>query len=111
MARWSQSARIGARRWSLAASRTAASAAPLIPHYDLFVWNDCLREIGQVRLPCNFVQIMENSVDPHHVEWLHGRFAAYARGDGATALFTQHAVKIGFDNFEDGIIKRRLVER
>jgi 5,5'-dehydrodivanillate O-demethylase oxygenase subunit len=86
------------------------SPAPLIPHYDLFVWNDCLREIGQVRLPCNFVQIMENSVDPHHVEWLHGRFAAYARGDGATALFTQHAVKIGFDNFEYGIIKRRLVE-
>ena len=86
------------------------SPAPLIPRYDLFVWDDCLREIGQVTLPCNFVQMMENSVDPHHVEWLHGRFAAYARGDEATALFTQRAVKIGFDNFEYGIIKRRLVE-
>ena len=24
--------------------------------------------------PCNFVQIMENAVDPHHVEWLHGYY-------------------------------------
>lgn len=86
-----------------------ADPAPLIPRYDIFVWDRSLREIGQVTLPCNFVQIMENSVDPHHVEWLHGRFAAYARGDEAAALFTQRAVKIGFDTFEYGIIKRRLV--
>jgi 5,5'-dehydrodivanillate O-demethylase oxygenase subunit len=84
--------------------------APLLPRYDVFVWDNCLREIGQVRLPCNFVQIMENSVDPHHVEWLHGAFASYARGDQATALYGQRVSKIGFDTFEYGIIKRRLVE-
>lgn len=84
--------------------------APLLPRYDLFVWDNCLREIGRVQLNCNFVQIMENSVDPHHVQWLHGRFAAYARGDAATALFSQRVTKIGFDTFEYGIIKRRLVE-
>jgi 5,5'-dehydrodivanillate O-demethylase len=84
--------------------------APLLPRYDFFVWDNCLREIGQVTLPCNFVQIMENSVDPHHVEWLHGRFAAYARGDEAAAVFSQKVSKIGFDTFDYGIIKRRLVE-
>ena len=83
---------------------------PLLPRYDIFVWEACVREIGQVTLPCNFVQIMENSVDPHHVEWLHGKFGNYARGDEAASLFTKSAVKIGFDQFEYGIIKRRMVE-
>ena len=35
---------------------------------------DGVRDIGWTELPCNFVQIMENAVDPHHTEWLHGRF-------------------------------------
>ena len=35
---------------------------------------DGVRDIGWADLPCNFVQIMENAVDPHHVEWLHGRY-------------------------------------
>jgi len=84
--------------------------APLIPRYDIFVWDDCLREIGQAVLTCNFAQMMENSVDPHHVEWLHGKYGSYVRGDDAASLFSNHAVKIGFDTFEYGIIKRRLVE-
>jgi 5,5'-dehydrodivanillate O-demethylase len=83
---------------------------PLIPRYDIFVWNDCLREIGQVTLPCNFLHMMENSVDPHHVEWLHGKYAAYVRRDAEVALYAKHSEKIGFDTFEYGIIKRRLVE-
>jgi 5,5'-dehydrodivanillate O-demethylase len=84
--------------------------APLVPRYDIFVWQDCLREIGQAVLNCNFAQTMENSVDPHHVEWLHGKYGNFIRGDEATSLFVQHAVKTGFDLFEYGIIKRRLVE-
>jgi 5,5'-dehydrodivanillate O-demethylase oxygenase subunit len=46
--------------------------APLLPRFDVFVM-DGVRDIGWVDLPCNFVQIMENAVDPHHVEYLHGR--------------------------------------
>jgi len=86
------------------------SPAPLIPRYDIFVWDDCLREIGQAVLTCNFAQVMENSVDPHHVEWLHGKYGSYVRGDDAASLFSNHAVKIGFDTFKYGIIKRRLVQ-
>jgi 5,5'-dehydrodivanillate O-demethylase oxygenase subunit len=84
--------------------------APLLPRYDLFVWEGALREIGQVTIPCNFVQIMENSVDPYHVEWLHGRFADYVRNDGSPTVLTNRTVKVGFDTFEYGIIKRRLLE-
>ena len=31
---------------------------------------DSLRDIGVSVIPCNWVQIMENSLDPVHVEWL-----------------------------------------
>jgi 5,5'-dehydrodivanillate O-demethylase len=39
---------------------------------------DAWRDIGP-ELPCNFLQIMENSVDPHHVEWLHGRYGSFLK--------------------------------
>ena len=47
--------------------------APELPRFDVFVM-DGVRDIGWADLPCNCVQIMENAVDPHHVEWLHGRY-------------------------------------
>jgi 5,5'-dehydrodivanillate O-demethylase len=74
---------------------------------------DGVRDIGWVDLPCNFVQIMENAVDPHHVEWLHGRYFQFMgsqRGFTAPASFGKKHVKVGFDAFEWGIIKRRVVE-
>jgi phenylpropionate dioxygenase-like ring-hydroxylating dioxygenase large terminal subunit len=37
------------------------------------------RDIAHAELPCNFVQIMENSVDPYHVEWLHGRYGSFLK--------------------------------
>ena len=50
---------------------------PLLPRWDMFVWDHVLRDIGSTIIPCNWLQIMENSLDPVHVEWLHGRFADY----------------------------------
>ena len=51
--------------------------APLLPRYDLFVRDDLDREIGMTRLPCNWLQIMENSMDPVHLEYLHGMLTNY----------------------------------
>jgi 5,5'-dehydrodivanillate O-demethylase oxygenase subunit len=88
------------------------SPAPELPRFDVFVM-DGVRDIGWTDLPCNFVQIMENAVDPHHTEWLHGRFFEFmARHQGfdAPASFGKKHVKVGFDAFEWGIIKRRVVE-
>jgi 5,5'-dehydrodivanillate O-demethylase len=87
--------------------------APLLPRYDLFVWEDALRDIGRALIPCNWLQIMENSVDPTHLEWLHGHHLASvrrARGLPEPRHYRKRQVKIGFDRFRYGIVKRRIVE-
>jgi 5,5'-dehydrodivanillate O-demethylase oxygenase subunit len=57
---------------------------------------------------------MENTVDPVHAEWLHGRYFQYVldrkgQGDFARRFDKKH-LKIGFDVFDYGIIKRRVLE-
>jgi 5,5'-dehydrodivanillate O-demethylase len=58
---------------------------------------------------------MENSLDPVHLEWLHGWYSQYVlaqRGEEvplAERLLRRHQ-KVGFDVFDYGIIKRRVVE-
>ncbi len=87
--------------------------APLLPRYDLFVWDNVLRDVGRAQLPCNWLQIMENSVDPHHVEWLHGHHLAQVRerqGEEAPTHYRRRQIRVGFDLFEHGIVKRRVLE-
>lgn len=86
--------------------------APALPRYEGFVM-DGIRDIGHTMLPCSWLQTMENAVDPHHVEWLHGRyfqFLADQKGFVAPDAFQKSHVKIAFDEFDHGIIKRRLLE-
>ncbi len=86
--------------------------APELPRFDVFVM-DGVRDIGWADIPCNFVQIMENAVDPHHVEWLHGRYFGFLgqqQGFVAPASFAKKHIKAGFTIFEWGIIKRRVLE-
>jgi 5,5'-dehydrodivanillate O-demethylase oxygenase subunit len=84
--------------------------APLLPRYDLFVRDDLEREIGITRLPCNWLQIMENSLDPVHLEYLHSVYMNYVlkRQGKPPASQTKHHERIAFDLFEYGIVKRRL---
>jgi 5,5'-dehydrodivanillate O-demethylase oxygenase subunit len=86
--------------------------APLLPRYDLFVRDDIEREIGITRLPCNWLQIMENSLDPVHLEYLHSTYMNYVlkRQGRPPASQTRHHERIAFDVFEFGITKRRLWE-
>lgn len=87
--------------------------APELPGYGIFEWTDVWRDVGHATLPVNFFQIMENAVDPTHVEWLHGRYANFIRtrkGLPSALTFTRKHTKIAFDPFEYGIIKRRLYE-
>jgi len=60
---------------------------------------------------------MENSADQTHVEWLHGHFTNYVRsraasknGEPFTPRRVRPHVRIAFDRFEHGIIKRRIEE-
>jgi 5,5'-dehydrodivanillate O-demethylase len=97
--------------------------APLLPRWDLFVRENTQRDIGMAVFPFNWLQAMENSLDPVHVEWLHGHFSNYVleqqgRSDLKRRFIQNNQVttrvwrhkKIGFDVFEHGIIKRRVVE-
>ena len=84
----------------------------VLPRFDTYVM-DGFRDIGWADLPCNYVQIMENAVDPHHVEFLHGRYFEFVgrhEGFTAPASFGKEHVKIGFTPFEWGIIKRRVLK-
>jgi len=85
---------------------------PLLPRYDLLLRSDALRDIGVAEIPCNWLQIMENSVDPTHVEWLHGHHLGAVReaqGDRAPTQYLKHHARIGFDVVPYGIIKRRML--
>ena len=88
-----------------------AQPAPLLPRYDLFVWDNVVRHIGVTVLNCNWLQCMENSLDPTHVEWLHGHYLDYVwsrKGRPMPNNFGNSHKKIGFDRYEHGIIKRRV---
>ena len=94
--------------------------APLLPRWDLYVMDDVVRDIGSTVIPCNWMQCMENSLDPTHTEWLHGHYYNYVMEQkGAEGLtdptyrrFVPRVIgsheKIGFDVFEHGIVKRRI---
>jgi 5,5'-dehydrodivanillate O-demethylase len=88
--------------------------APLIPNYDVYALPGAVREVGLGVLNCNWLQCQENSLDPVHLEWLHVAWANFIREQLGTLdrdfqVQRKHA-KIGFEEFEHGIIKRRYWE-
>ena len=94
---------------------------PLLPRWDILVWGNVTREIKKIMLPANWLQCMDNSLDPVHFQWLHRYWGTWAIGrkkppeerdrfDRATLKRGRDHIKVGFDRFEYGIIKRRLIE-
>jgi len=75
--------------------------APLIPRYDVLAREDWERriEIHPV-LECNWVQPMENAVDPAHLYWLHG----YSGGAPSGSPDDSNE----FEPFELGIYKSHI---
>ena len=89
--------------------------APLLPRWDLLAWDNVLRDIGVTVLPCNWLQCMENSLDPVHTEWLHVyQTSTVLEREGEIAdrseLPRRAHQKVGFDRYENGIVKKRVVE-
>ena len=112
--------------------------APLVPRWYPLVRDDVIRDVGWAVVPCNWLQIMENSLDPVHGEYLHRYFTNYVlerlgyledkgnlRGaDGApgrprgqtppdywrSGAKVVHHTKVGFNVFEHGITKHRLLQ-
>lgn len=89
--------------------------APAFPLWEPFGWDNVVRDIAITELPCSWLQCQENSLDPVHVEWLHGYFGKYASEIMGNPTFVLGArslrhQKIGFDVFDYGIVKRRILE-
>ncbi|MFN0074259.1 MAG: Rieske 2Fe-2S domain-containing protein [Chloroflexota bacterium] len=90
--------------------------APELPSWEPLTWSNAVRDIAVTELPCNWLQCQENSVDPIHNEWLHNYFGNYVSQIRQEQSFAylgtagRPTKKIGFDQFEYGIIKRRMVE-
>ena len=78
--------------------------APALPRWDVLAWEHGRRWImKQALLSCNWLQAMENSVDPSHLYWLHGN-------TGHLGKLGHYDEKHDFTVFEYGIMKRRTTE-
>ena len=98
--------------------------APILPRWDILTWEGVEKFIVSMELPCNWLQCMDNSLDPVHFEWLHNYWGSYVLGQEkppeereewkarmqSENARGRHEVKVGFDRFEYGVIKRRLLE-
>jgi len=51
--------------------------APALPRWDLYVWPNAIRQIAVNVLDCNWLQCQENTGDPLHSVWTHGRLFEY----------------------------------
>jgi 5,5'-dehydrodivanillate O-demethylase len=85
--------------------------APLIPRYDGYVTEGTIRVMGHAVIPCNWLQIMENSVDIIHTEWLHGKLYEFVKeNDGIKVAISRRHLKYDFKEEAIGIRKYRLLE-
>lgn len=85
--------------------------APLIPKYDVWARKDGKRTITiQPQLDCNWLQAMENSVDPAHLQILHqetARDALVRKAPSTTRGFTDDVGGFDFYEIPYGIMKKR----
>jgi 5,5'-dehydrodivanillate O-demethylase len=81
-----------------------------LPRFDGFVTPGTIRMMGRAMLPANWLQIMENSLDPIHTEWLHGHHYEFQKEqEGVKVAISARHEKIDFREFEFGITKHRLL--
>jgi len=81
--------------------------APLLPNWEPFLWNDGYAQIFTAKIPCNWLQCMENSIDPIHFEWMHSNWSR--RLQGQTGYAGRH-LRIEFREFDYGFTYHRIVE-
>ena len=68
---------------------------PLLPRWDGFVAEGSIRMLGRALIPINWLQAMENSLDPIHTEWLHGHTYEFVKEqEGAKVAISARHEKI-----------------
>jgi 5,5'-dehydrodivanillate O-demethylase len=85
---------------------------PLLPRWDVLARPEFDHAVQIHVLPCNWLQCMDNSADPMHFEYLHAGLGNYTlkKLGKPPAMKMQRHVKIDFDRFKYGLMKRRLLE-
>jgi 5,5'-dehydrodivanillate O-demethylase len=79
--------------------------APLLPRWDVLAREDGRRwTVIESVIDCNWLQAMENSLDPAHLYWLHGMFEAKGHISDHSKPYDE---KHDFIRFDYGVIKRR----
>ena len=77
--------------------------APPLQRWDVLAWTHGKRWVQKhTLLNCNWLQTMENSVDPAHLYWLHGNTAHLAKA------VKEYGEEHEFIQFDYGIMKRRI---
>ena len=82
--------------------------APLVPNWEPFTWANGFAQVVITEIPCNWMQIQENSIDPVHFEWQHSNWSL--RLAGRLGPYSPRHTKLAFDEFDYGFIYRRVRE-
>jgi 5,5'-dehydrodivanillate O-demethylase oxygenase subunit len=82
--------------------------APLVPNWEPFTWPNGFVQIVFADVPCNWFQCQENSIDPLHFEWMHMNWSV--RLDGKMGPYSPRHLRLEFEEFDCGIVYRRLRE-
>ncbi|WP_328914497.1 MULTISPECIES: aromatic ring-hydroxylating dioxygenase subunit alpha [unclassified Streptomyces] len=81
---------------------------PVLPQWDVLDRRDGhLTLFVEQDLQCNWLQPMENAVDTVHTFWLHGH-TMHVKGIDRGSYYYRPIEKYSFEQFEWGIIKRRV---
>jgi 5,5'-dehydrodivanillate O-demethylase len=81
--------------------------APLLPNWEPFSWTDGYVQVITAKVPCNWFQGQENSIDPVHFEWMHSNWSRRLKGQNG---YAPRHTRIEFREFEHGFTYHRLVE-
>lgn len=82
--------------------------APLLPNWEPFTWKNGFVQIVFGKIPCNWLQCQENSIDPIHFEWMHHNWTMRLKGNRGS--FSKKHLRLEFKEFEWGFTYHRLVE-
>lgn len=82
--------------------------APELPDWEPFHWSNGFAQAVFCEVPCNWLQTQENSIDPVHFEWMHNNWSRRLRGQGGQYAPTH--LRLGFEEFEHGLIYKRVSE-
>lgn len=84
---------------------------PLLPRFELMVDPQRDHDVGVSDVPCNWLQISENNMDPYHVEFLHMMYTNVLRKkQGLPPIRARKHKKVAFEVFHFGIVKKRVWE-